>query len=102
MVQEEEIVRTDRTLENSKIHRTSSGYARPQSTVTSNAHNHLQNELAKMNTNLILKKEELEKTPQNQDFSPYMWLHCIIAVIKMLSFQKIEFPVFLRRKLVGF
>ena len=99
MVQEEEIVRTDRTLENSKIHRTSSGYARPQSTVTSNADNHLQNELAKMNTNLILKKEELEKTPQNQDFSPYMWLHCIIAVIKMLSLHKIEFPVFLREKL---
>ena len=99
MVQEEEIVRTDITLENSKIHRTSSGYARPQSTVTSNAHNHLQNELAKMNTNLILKKEELEKTPQNQDFSPYMWLHCIIAVIKMLSLHKIEFPVFLREKL---
>ena len=95
MVQEEEIVRTDRTLENSKIHRTSSGYARPQSTVTSNADNHLQNERAKMN-NLILKKVQLEKTPQNQDFSPYMWLHCIIAVIK------IEFPVFLRRKLVGF
>ena len=56
MVQEEEIVRTDRTLENSKIHRTSSGYARPQSTVTSNADNHLQNELAKMN--LILKLAE--------------------------------------------
>ena len=99
MVQEEEIVRTDRTLENSKIQRSSSGYARPQNTVTSNADNHLQNELAKMNTNLILKKEELEKTPQNQDFSPYMWLHCIIAVIKMLSLHKIEFPVFLREKL---
>ena len=56
MVQEEEIVRTDRTLENSKIHRSSSGYARPQSTVTSNADNHLQNELAKMN--LILKLAE--------------------------------------------
>ena len=70
MVQEEEIVRTDRTLEKSKIHRSSSGYARPQSTVTSNADNHLQNELAKMNTNLILKKVELEKIPQNQDFSP--------------------------------
>ena len=94
MVQEEEIVRTDRTLENSKIHRTSSGYARPQSTVTSNADNHLQNELAKMNTNLILKKEELEKTPQNQDFSPYMWLHCIIAVIKMLS---LIFQVFIQQ-----
>ena len=67
MVQEEKIVRTDRTLENSKIHRSSSG---PQSTVTSNADNHLQNELAKMNTNLILKKMELEKIPQNQDFSP--------------------------------
>ena len=66
MVQEEEIVRTDRTLENSKIHRSSSGYARPQSTVTSNADNHLQNELAKMNTNLILKKVELEKIPQNR------------------------------------
>ena len=41
------IVRTDITLENSKIHRSSSGYARPQSTVTSNADNHLQNEQPK-------------------------------------------------------